>query len=287
MRDMMTDAEAARSRSVDSSDIASEDGGETRPERCTPNGTPLPAGPPPPHAVQAERPMSLAISSAIANALANRGIHARRMLTMVTGPPAYHGELAHSHPNTLWLNDLEEPEEEAPVADETEAILTRRIGGQLGPYIPWADREERTVDSAVFTWGPPMSGPAATSSMATSSTGTTVISGHATAVAPHTPPNYTDRDRGGATAKPTNRKCETQLCLCVTVSDTNMWQHSQLVGPHNSYVSRSCSGDATVIACHRSTDSGRTRDKRLVVSLATASVETSHRSPKNALVMAR
>ena len=43
---MMSEAEAARSRSIDSSDIEGEDG--ERPERRTPHGTPLPAGPPPP-----------------------------------------------------------------------------------------------------------------------------------------------------------------------------------------------------------------------------------------------
>ena len=93
--------------------------------------------------------MSLALSCALANTLATRGIHARRVLTMVAGTLSemegvrvditpLSDQLARSHPNTLWLSDLEEPEEETPAADPSEEDLTRRVATDM-------EREGRTA----------------------------------------------------------------------------------------------------------------------------------------------
>ena len=93
--------------------------------------------------------MSLALSCALADTLATRGIHARRVLTMVAGTLSemegvrvditpLSDQLARSHPNTLWLSDLEEPEEETPAADPSEEDLTRRVATDM-------EREGRTA----------------------------------------------------------------------------------------------------------------------------------------------
>ena len=60
----------SRDYQVDSREL---DGSEAA-DQHTPNDTPLPAGPPPPQAVQAERPLSHGLSGAIAGELVRQGI---------------------------------------------------------------------------------------------------------------------------------------------------------------------------------------------------------------------
>ena len=68
---------AELSADIDSDEI--EDG-----PMHTPQGTPLPAGPPPPEAVQTQQPISHRLSAAIAGALMQEGVQVNRVLTLLT-----------------------------------------------------------------------------------------------------------------------------------------------------------------------------------------------------------
>ena len=114
----------------------------------------------------------------------------------------------------------------------------------------------------------------------------------ATAVAPHTPPHFTDRDRGGVTTRPSNRKCDAQLWMCVHDSCVRMWKLFRMIGRQHSCVSCPCSGDVTVKACP-STEVARTEDPEdpglaqgLVPNLAIANERTSRLSQKPPAEMA-
>ena len=88
---------------------------DSAPGEHTPNGTPLPRGPPPPHTVQRDRPLSHAVSLAVQNALQREGVPVTRALTLVMGGAAtltsVRIELRHltdattDHPNVLLFND--------------------------------------------------------------------------------------------------------------------------------------------------------------------------------------
>ncbi|CAE7033308.1 unnamed protein product [Symbiodinium sp. CCMP2592] len=247
-------------------------------------------GPPPPEAVQSWRPMSQAISSAVANELAFRGIHLQRSLALISGDLStmdsvridvqYLGNrLARSHPNTLHFEQFaEEGEEEEAVADEatveaeaatgasadpnqSEAAITRTIVAAMerdGREAMTAEEEASlmhdpalrdvinsldTEERAAVTWGP---GATPTTTIAVSGSSGSG-SARASAVAPHTPPNFTDRAHGGATAKPkVRRKWEPHLMAIVTlclgwlINPGNPCSLAQLLPPR--------SGDSTVKA---------------------------------------
>ncbi|CAE7708124.1 MCAT [Symbiodinium sp. CCMP2592] len=145
---MAAEEEETHPNDIDSQDIT--DSGEEPEELFTPNGTPLPRGPPPPQTVQAWRPMSHAISSAVANELAFRGIHVRRSLALITGDISTMTSiridvqwLARSHPNTLHFDQLnEEGEEEEAVEEAAEEEATT------------VDAGAGAVDTALDTSGP-------------------------------------------------------------------------------------------------------------------------------------
>ena len=230
---LMSATDERRSRPVDSSDIEF-DSEASEGEHATPNDTPLPRGPPPPHAVQAERPMSFAISSAIAATLASRGIHVRQVLTMVTGSLAsmrgvrvditeLQDRLAHDHPNTLLFTDLEDPDDpmtmpngeqsdEAGLGDQAADRALRdwneaRLTGNIAEAMNREGRTSMTREEASTLTAAMLGDDIDTLAEEVTAAASSTETPHATAIAPHTPPNFTDRNRGGATAKPkTNRK---------------------------------------------------------------------------------
>ncbi|CAE7193616.1 unnamed protein product [Symbiodinium sp. CCMP2592] len=214
-----------RSASHDSREIAGSEDDEPV-EEYTPEGTPLPRGPPPPATVQSAQGISHAISTGVAEVLARRGVTLRRALTLPLGDieamdslridVSFMGNrLANAHPNTIYFNPTEDETVESAEADVTRDIVaameregrstmtgeeaTRLGNTELQAVINDLDDEER----AAITWGP---GTAAGMSAASAP------ESHAVAIAPVTPPHYTDRERGGATAKPkVGRKQEPQL----------------------------------------------------------------------------
>ena len=91
---------------VDSDDIPGD--GEAAPTEHTPNNTPLPRGPPPPHTVQRDRPLSHAVSMAVQNALHLEGGHTGRgtaTLASVRIELTHLTDATADHPNVLFFND--------------------------------------------------------------------------------------------------------------------------------------------------------------------------------------
>ena len=278
---LMSATDERRSRPVDSSDIEF-DSEASEGEHATPNGTPLPRGPPPPHAVQAERPMSFAISSAIAATLASRGIHVRQVLTMVTGSLAsmrgvrvditeLQDRLAHDHPNTLLFTDLEDPDDpmtmpngeqsdEAGLGDQAADRALRdwneaRLTGNIAEAMNREGRTSMTREEASTLTAAMLGDDIDTLAEEVTAAASSTETPHATAIAPHTPPNFTDRNRGGATAKPkTNRKCAPQLFMGAAHLGHN--QHLFLLIDCFTQALRIHSGADVVIARHSSVSFG-------------------------------
>ena len=303
----MTEDEEARAAPIDSADL--DDGSEAE-ERFSPNGTPLPVGPPPPHTVQTERALSHRLSGALANALAGAGVQASPVLTMVRGDIrdlARQGglrvdishlgrRLARQHPNTLWLADEESPDEDqAPVETTVEAddpddprsstgpstttsnsaaVLTHTIVAAMereGRTLMNAEEEASLVNHAELRAvinsldGEERSAFMRNPTMAAAATSSDTSSTHAVAVNPSTPPTYTDRTRGGATAKPKpNRKCESQLLqppLFLAVAAQHCMWHAFFWA--RDFVRPGDPGDDTVKVTSRDSQENRHQDRLL------------------------
>ncbi|CAE7238304.1 unnamed protein product [Symbiodinium sp. CCMP2592] len=93
-----------------------DDGAIAPPAPCTPGGTRLPAGPPPPVAVQSWRPISQQVSSAVAGVMMQQGFEVQRALTLFQGDwrmigdslridISFLGDETARHPNTLHFSD--------------------------------------------------------------------------------------------------------------------------------------------------------------------------------------
>ena len=204
--------------------------------------------------------------------------------------------LARQHPNTLWLDDEESPDEDqAPVETTVEADDPDDPRSSTGPstttpnsaavlthtIVAAMEREGRTLmnteeeaslvnhaelravinsldgeERSAFMRNPTMA--AAATSSDTSST-------HAVAVNPSTPPTYTDRTRGGATAKPKpNRKCESQLLqppLFLAVAAQHCMWHAFFWA--RDFVRPGDPGDDTVKVTSRDSQENRHQDRLL------------------------
>ena len=195
-RDLLEDAsDGDYEQDIDSGDIPGA--GDSAPGEHTPNGTPLPRGPPPPHTVLRDRPLSLAEGGRSGHPMGGAAT-----LTSVRIELRHLTDATADHPNVLLFNDSNNEDDSGeehvdPGHDGTgerdgpaaTIISTMAAEGRelmtpaevLQVTMPMPTNAEIAAD--LGAWGPH---PAPTSTSTSSGTGH-----HATAVALHTPPNFT------------------------------------------------------------------------------------------------